>query len=92
MTGSAPRVLRPSIWGPGFFTRSQVTFEMEELENHLNGTHTDRVVTSPLIPLTPCGFQRGLEVGGQLQGCEGRGGDGEWGGVVYVWDSGPGDT
>lgn len=50
MIGSAPRVLRSSIWGPGFFTGSQVTFEVEELENHLDGTHTDRVVTSRSFP------------------------------------------
>lgn len=92
MIGSAPRVLRSSIWGPGFFTGSQVTFEVEELENHLDGTHTDRVVTSCSFPWHLVVSSRGLEVGGQLRGCEGRGGGGEWGGVVYVWDSGPGDT
>lgn len=40
-----PRVLRPHIWEPGFFTGSQVTLEVEELENRREGTRTDFVVT-----------------------------------------------
>lgn len=47
----SPRVLRPLIWGPGLFTQSQVTFEVDE--NREEGTLTDLVVTP--LPLTPCG-------------------------------------
>ena len=37
-------VRRPRSWEPGLFTQSQVTFEVEELENHREGT-----------PHRPCG-------------------------------------
>lgn len=56
-------VLRPCIWGLGlFFTQSQVTFEVEELVSHEEGTRTDLVVTP--VPLTfwvPACLGRGKE-------------------------------
>ena len=61
---SDPSRPQTRIWGPGLFTQSQVTFEVEERENHREETHTDLVVTR--LPLTPCGCQRVL--GGARKG------------------------
>lgn len=52
----SPLVLRPLIWGPGLFTQSQVTFKVEERENHREETRTDLAVI--LLPLIPHGCQR----------------------------------
>lgn len=84
-----PPVFRPRRWGPGLFTQSQVTFEVEELENHREGTCTDLVVivTPPSLNtlwVPPClGTRKGeLTRMVKKQRCGVR-----WGGVVYVWDS-----
>ncbi|KAF6321347.1 hypothetical protein mRhiFer1_008462 [Rhinolophus ferrumequinum] len=83
-----PPVFRPRRWEPGLFTQSQVTFEVEELENHRKGTCTDLVVTPPpslnTLWVPPCfGTQKGeLTRMVKKQRCGVR-----RGGVVYVWDS-----
>lgn len=68
MTGSAPRVLRPSIWGPGFFTGSQVTFEVEELENHLEWNPHRPCCDLPLHSLDTLWFPAGVGGGRTASG------------------------